>query len=158
MSTLIVYAGTQGSTAKMAARIAESMEGKAEIVNLHSQKAPSLDRYEKVVLGGSIMAGSVPKPLKNFIAAHSDTLLQKKVGLFLCCLIEDQVDEYFRTNFPEPLYSHAITHSWLGGELVMSQHNFLVRKMLHKIIGSRDDIHNMHWQAADQLAVAMLAA
>jgi menaquinone-dependent protoporphyrinogen oxidase len=101
------------------------------------------------------MAGSVPKALKNFVNDNTEVLLQKKVGLFLCCLIEKDIEQYFIQNFPEPLYSHASQKSWLGGELIMKEHNFIVRKMLNKIIGSSDDIHNLRWEEADNLAAAL---
>ena len=155
MNTLIVYAGRNGTSTHMANRIAAQVGENAEVLNLKKQTLPSLEEYQQVIIGGSILAGSVPKALKKFIEENTELLLTKKVGLFLCCLIEKEVDKYFRDNFPEPLYSHAEEKRWLGGELIMSDHNFMVRKMLNKIIGSSEDIHNLRWDEADKLAAGM---
>lgn len=152
MKTLIAYAGRNGTSTQMAKRIAAQVGEKAEVLNLQKQTPPTLEEYQQVILGGSILAGSVPKALKKFIQENTEVLLTKKVGLFLCCLIEKDIDKYFQDNFPEPIYSHAEEKRWLGGELIMSDHNLIVRKMLKKVIGSSDDIHNLRWEEADQLA------
>jgi len=154
MKTLIVYAGRNGSTQKAAERIAGQIGAEAELVNLQKQPAPELTEFEYVILGGSILAGSVPKTLQEFITQQQETLLRKGVSIFLCCLMEEQIDQYFSRNFPEPLYSHADRKIWVGGEIVLGDHNFIVRKMLKKITGTSEDIHNLNWEAADQLAAA----
>src|SRR6056297_131672 len=154
MKTLIAYAGRNGSTKKMAERIAGQIGAEAELVNLQEQPAPVLTEFNQVILGGSIIAGSVPKALQNFIKQQKETLLSKRVNIFLCCLMEEQIDQYFSSNFPEPLYSHAEHKVWLGGELVLGDHNFIVRKLMKKITGKDEDIHSLNWAAADQLAAA----
>ena len=158
MKTLIAYAGRNSATGQMAARIAAGTPQEAKIVNLRTQAAPSLDEYDRIILGGSILAGAVPKVLKNFIEENTDVLLTKRIGLFLCCLLEKDIEQYFHNNFPEPLFSHAVEKRWLGGELVMKEHNFIVKKMLQKVIGSNEDIHNLHWEAADELAAAIASS
>ncbi|MCF7949175.1 MAG: flavodoxin domain-containing protein [Spirochaetia bacterium] len=157
MKTLIAYAGRNGSTQKMAERIAGQIGSEAELVNLLKQPAPEMTEYDNVILGGSILAGVVPKPLQKFIKQQKETLLSKRVHIFLCCLMEEQIDQYFSRNFPEPLYSHAEHKVWLGGELVLEDHNLIVRKMLKKITGTSEDIHSLSWAAADQLAAAAAA-
>ncbi|MFO7729696.1 MAG: flavodoxin domain-containing protein [Spirochaetia bacterium] len=154
MKTLIAYAGRRGSTEKMAERIAGQIGTDAELVNLLKQPAPVLTEFDHVILGGSILAGSVPKAMQIFIKQEKEMLLSKKLSIFLCCLMEEQIDQYFSRNFPEPLYSHAEQKTWLGGELVLGDHNFIVRNMLKKIIGKNEDIHSLNWTAADQLAAA----
>jgi menaquinone-dependent protoporphyrinogen oxidase len=155
MNTLIAYAGRNGTSTQMANRIAAQVGGTAEVLNLKKQTLPSLEEYQQVIIGGSILAGSVPKALKKFMQENTAALLTKKVGLFLCCLVETDVNKYFQDNFPEPIYSHAIEKRWLGGELIISEHNLIVRKMLKKVIGSSDDIHNLRWDEADTLASAI---
>ena len=155
MKTLIAYAGRNSTSRQMAERIAAGFTHDTEVLNLRRQTAPSLHEYDQLIIGGSILAGSVPKALKKFIEENSDTILTKRLGLFLCCLMEKDVEQYFRSNFPEPIYSHAAEKRWLGGELIMRNHNFIVQKMLHKVMGSSDDIHNLRWEAADTLAAAI---
>lgn len=154
MKTLIAYAGRNGSTRKTAERIAGQIGADAELVNLQKQPTPVLTEFDHVILGGSILAGSVPKAMQNFITQQKETLLCKRVSIFLCCLMEEQIDQYFSRNFPEPLYSHAERKMWIGGELVLGDHNFIVRKMLKKITGKSEDINSLNWAAADQLAAA----
>jgi len=154
MKTLIAYAGRNGSTRKTAERMAGQIGADAELVNLQKQPTPVLTEFDHVILGGSIMAGSVPKAMQNFITQHQETLLSKRVGIFICCLMEEQIEQYFSRNFPEPLYSHAEQKIWVGGELVLGDHNFIVRKLLKKITGKSEDIHSLNWEAADQLAAA----
>ena len=158
MKTLIAYAGRNGSTQKMAERIAGQIGAEAELVNLHEQPAPILTEFNQVILGGSILAGSVPKALLNFVKHQKEALQSKRVNIFICCLMEEHIDQYFGSNFPEPLYSHAEHKVWLGGELVLGDHNFIIRKMLKKITGKSEDIQNLNWAAADQLAAAAAAA
>jgi len=154
MSTLIAYAGRNGTSRQIAEGIASRFNTNVEIVDLQKQPHPDIGNYKNIILGGSVMAGSVPKALQNLIKNNTETLLQKNIGLFLSCLIEKDVDSYFKSNFPGHLYSHARKKSWMGGELIMKDHNFIVRKMLKKIIGSDEDIHNLRWEEADSLAAA----
>lgn len=158
MKTLIAYAGRKNTTRLMAERIAAGIPLDAEVVNLRRQTLPSLDEYDRIILGGSIVAGSVPKALKKFIEENTDQLLTKRISLFLCCLLEKDLEQYFQNNFPEPIYSHAVEKRWLGGELIMKEHNFIVRKLLKKVIGSDEDIHNLRWETADELAAAITAS
>ncbi|MFW5711410.1 MAG: flavodoxin domain-containing protein [Spirochaetota bacterium] len=155
MKTLIAYAGRGSTSRQMAERIAAGFSHDAEVLNLRRQTAPALNEYDRLIIGGSILAGSVPKALKKFIQENSNVILSKRLGLFLCCLMEKDVEQYFRSNFPEPLYSHAADKRWLGGELIMRNHNFIVQKMLQKVMGSSDDIHNLRWEEADRLAAAI---
>ena len=151
MKTLIVFATGKGTTEKCANLLAEKLTATKEIVNL--KKGFPAD-YDTIVIGGSIHAGKIQGIVHKFIDSNRETLMKKRVGLFLCCLeeVEAELDKYFTISFPQDLRDHAFTKGFFGGELVFSSLNPLIRFMMKKIAKTDQDIHRIYEDAIDRFA------
>ena len=117
MKTLILYASKYGATKALAERIAEKLPG-AFAANVHDGAA-DLAAYDAVILGTPIYMGRPRKEMKEFAQKNLAALLQKKTGLFLCCLQDenDSVSRQFQVAFPKELRDHASVLAALGGVL-----------------------------------------
>lgn len=122
MKAAVVYASRTGTAARCAKRLAERLEADLlEITGNSRRKSawdfPDVTAYDAVILGGGIRMGRLPRELCRWTSHWESVLLQKQVGLFLCCCFENQAADYFRHNFSVPLREHACCSGCLGGEL-----------------------------------------
>ncbi len=62
-------------------------------------------------------------------------LLQKQIGLFLCCLNEKEFEQSMANAYPEILRKHAFDVELMGGEYKMDKMNFIERYLVKKIVG-----------------------
>ena len=114
MSCLIVYASRNGSTEKCALNLHEKLDDSV-ILNLEAC-SPPLSEFNTIIIGSCIRFGKIHKLAREFINANLDILLQKKVAIFICCGMEEQVEDHFKLNFPPALLEHAMAAVSLGGE------------------------------------------
>ncbi|HKL38973.1 MAG TPA: flavodoxin domain-containing protein, partial [Bacteroidales bacterium] len=91
--------------------------------------------FEQVILGGSIHAGSIQKRIQKFMDNHRPDLLEKRLGLYLCCMDEDRAQTQFDHAYPEILRSHAMSKKIMGGEFRFENMNFIEKAMIKKIAG-----------------------
>jgi len=107
MRTLIVYASKYGCTADCAAYLQGRMSGD---VTVHDINKGAVDPagFDVVMIGGSVYVSKVAKKLREFCENNLDVLLKKRVGIFLCCALLEQVDEFFAGNFPAALLGQAV--------------------------------------------------
>src|SRR6056297_3111760 len=101
MSTLIVYATKYGCTEKAVNRLADYLDGETQLLNLGSKdnKDLKLEEYDTVVVGGSIYAGNIQQEVKNFCSENINILLQKKLGLFICCGFSEKAGKQLENSF-----------------------------------------------------------
>lgn len=135
MKTLIVYASQYGTTEKCARLLAGALAGGADLHDLKSGAAPGLSGYGAVVVGGSVRAGVLLKPTKRFAQENADTLLQKRLGLFVCNATPGGADEYLQQNYPAPLLAHAAAKASFGGEFVTEKMGFFAKKIVQAVGG-----------------------
>ena len=129
MKTLVIYATQYGFTADCAAKLREQLSGETTLLDLTKQGAPALADDDAVVLGGSVYMGSVQANITAFCVEHGQELLQRRVGLFLCCGLPKQFEQSMAAAFPESLRKHATAVGCFGGELRTSR-----MKPMHKLI------------------------
>lgn len=137
MKTLIVYATKHGTAEECAKMLAQRLEGEVELVNIKNSAPPSLDGYEKIILGASIYAGSAQPEIKEFCRSNLEKLKEKPVGLFLSCMFdeENQIRAALENAFTPELVSHAAAACAFGGAFKMDRLNFfekLIVKMVAK--------------------------
>jgi menaquinone-dependent protoporphyrinogen oxidase len=98
---LVLYASTHGHTAKIAARIAATLEDDGATVDLQqldaveTELAPS--DYDAVVLGASIHAGHHQRALVKWAEQHHTALGLTPSAFFSVCLTAADDDEESRT-------------------------------------------------------------
>lgn len=136
MKTLIVYATKYGSTKTCAEKIKNQLKNDVDLVDIKKQKNPEINDYTTIIIGGSMYAGRIQKQIKKFCTANINNLLQKKIGLYICCMYEgNQAEQQFKEAFPESLQQHAAARGILGGALNFNKMNFLEKTIIKKISG-----------------------
>jgi len=129
MKTLVIYATTYGFTKECVEDLKKQIKGDILTVNVMSDKKPSLDEFDNIVIGGSIYMGHFQKKLRTFCTENLNMLLNKRLGLFLCCGLLENFEETLKRSFPEELLKKAVVKECFGGELRTDKMNF-VHKMI----------------------------
>jgi len=111
---LILYATKHGAAREAAQRIAQHIPG-AAVHDLKQSGLPSLEGFDRVVIGSSIYVGAIHKEAKAFLSSHAQALREKKLGLFLCGLNADEEKTVFEANFPQDILHNAASAVFLGG-------------------------------------------
>ena len=134
MSKLIVYVSKHGSTEKCAVKLMKKLKGQIDLIDLKSKAKVNFDKYDTVIVGGSIHAGKIQKRIKDFCGKHADQLMNKKLGLYICCMEEgDTAQKLFNDAFPESLRNHATATGLFGGEFNFERMNAIERAIIKKI-------------------------
>ena len=148
MKTLIVYATHHGCTEECAGRLSRGLGGEAELVRMPARRAPKLDAYQRVLIGGSIHIGKVQGAVRRFCRENLEALLGKQVGLFLCCMAEGaDAQKQLDDAFPEVLRRHARATGIFGGAFNFEKMNPLQRVMIRKISGQSESVTKIRDEA-----------
>ncbi|NLP36170.1 MAG: flavodoxin [Firmicutes bacterium] len=139
MRTLIAFAGKYGSTKKAAHLLRDKFSGEVTLVNLTEEKPPDLDTFDLVVIGGSIYAGFIRPEVRKFCRDNLATLTGKKLGLFVCCGLENKAEEQIKTVFPRELLSRAMATGYFGYEVNYDQMSFLDRIIMRLVSGQKEN-------------------
>lgn len=136
MSILIAYGTKYGFTKKCAEILAKKLNEKADICDLNVSN-PNPAQYDIIIIGGSIYAGKIRKPVKRFCSENLDVLKSKKIGLFVCGLAEgDNALKQLKSVYPKELVSISIAKENFGGECNYNKMNFFERFIMKRITGS----------------------
>ncbi len=136
MSTLIVYMTKHGATEKNLTFLKSHLKDQnIETCNLKKAKC-NPEKYDNIIIGGSIHAGGIQGKIKKFCQKYEDLLLSKKLGIFITCMEEgEEAREYFSKNFPEKLLKHAHSTALFGGKFDFEKMNFVEKAIVKKITG-----------------------
>ncbi|WP_251551881.1 flavodoxin domain-containing protein [Neobacillus muris] len=157
MKTLIVYCSSHGTAEKAARILSENLEGEVLAVDLRRDKVNlNPEEYDTVIIGGSIHAGSIQGKVKHFIVKYHDLLLDKDLGLFLCCMRRgDTAIEQFNQSFPINLRKNSVAMGLFGGELLVSKMNFFERQVVKRVDGVTEDVSDLDIRAIMEFASRM---
>ena len=82
MKTAIIYTSKHGTTARVAQMISEGLgKNETELFDLKKNKKIDPSPFEKIIVGGSIHAGAIPKKLHSFLNKNQDILLKKSLEI-----------------------------------------------------------------------------
>jgi len=150
MNTLLVYLSKHGCTEKVAKIIKEKLTNEVKIINLKKKPKINFDKYETVIIGGSIHAGKIQKGIKNFINKNKEILLRKRLGLFLSCMEKgNTARKQFEEAYPEDIKKHAIVKGIMGGEFDFEKMNFLEKMIVKKVAGVEKSVSNIDNKAIE---------
>lgn len=154
MKSLIVYCSSHGTTEKAVRFLSESLEGEVLAVDLKMEKVKfDLGHFDTVIIGGSIHVGNIQRKIKQYIRNNLDTLLEKDVGLFLCCMHDGETAiEQFNNAFPQELRKNSTAMGLFGGEFLLSEMNFLEKQIVKKVSGATVDQSNLDYEAIKEFA------
>lgn len=129
MKTLIVYGTTYGFTKECVQQLAGKLEGEVAVVNAMTEAIPAVKGFDNVIVGGSIYMGQIQKKVKEFCTASAGELSKKRLGLFLCCGLPENLEQTFKNSFPEVLLKKAAARECFGGALRVEK-----MKLMHKVM------------------------
>ncbi len=153
MKTAIVFATKHGCTENCSETLANELNTGAELINLETAKEIDLNQYDLVILGGSIHAGMINKTIKKFIDKNLNQLLEKKLGLFLCCMEEgEKAQEQFNNAYPEKLRNIAKANGFFGGAFDFEKMNFIERAIIKKIANIEESFSKINIQSIKTFA------
>ncbi|WP_312470851.1 flavodoxin domain-containing protein [Neobacillus sp.] len=154
MKSLIVYCSSHGTTEKVVGLLSENLEGEVLSVDLKKEKTVfDLKDFDTVLIGGSIHAGTIQRRIKQFIKNNHDKLLEKDLGLFLCCMREGEMAiEQFNHAFPQDLRKNSAAMGLFGGEFLVSKMNFFERQVVKKVDGIISDQSNLDVEGIKEFA------
>ncbi|WHY69299.1 flavodoxin domain-containing protein [Neobacillus sp. SuZ13] len=154
MQCLIVYCSSHGTTEKAVRFLSEILKGEVQTVDLKREKVKfDLRNFDTIIIGGSIHAGNIQRKIKKFITHNYDTLLEKEVGLFLCCMHDGETAiEQFNHAFPQELRKNSAAMGLFGGEFLMSEMNFIEKQIVKKVSGATRDQLNLDYEAIKEFA------
>ncbi len=158
MNTLIVYRSKHGTTGKCAAILSEKFPGTVDVYDLKLAVAPDLTKYDRVVIGGSIYAGRIQKEIKEFCTQNLNLLMNKKLGLFICCMFPNHAEMQLKNSFPQELLSNAAAKESFGGEMRFSDMNFAekaITKMVSKAASKNDPTLSVMDMKSDVSMISM---
>jgi menaquinone-dependent protoporphyrinogen oxidase len=133
MKTLIAYSTTLGCTEQCASKLKEDLGEGVEMVRISRRRKYNFQDYSNIIIGGSIHEGMIQRSVFKFCENNLDVLLQKQVGLFVCCMDPDANEKkLIEQAFPEKLLKHSLASGFFGGELNIKKMNLLQKIMTRK--------------------------
>lgn len=142
-----------GCTEKTAKILADRLGQNTSLVNLRNVKNPDINGYDAVIIGGSIHAGQIQPGIRKFCQKNMEKLLQKKTGLFLCCMeTGETAREQFNNAFPEKLRIHAKATGMFGGEFNLEKMSVFERKIIEKVANVTESISRLDETAIKEFA------
>ncbi|MDL2318367.1 flavodoxin domain-containing protein [Eubacteriales bacterium OttesenSCG-928-A19] len=136
-NTLIAYTSKYGGTKTCAEKIAKRLPGQTTLLDLDTTAAVDLTPYDSVVIGCSVYMGKPRKAAKKFCEQYRDALLERNVGLFLCCIqdLDKTVAQQFELAFPKTMMAHATVLGTLGGVVDFTKLKLFDRFIMNIVAG-----------------------
>ncbi|MGH4121996.1 MAG: flavodoxin domain-containing protein [Clostridium sp.] len=165
MKTLIVYASKHGATESCSKALKNKLHGEVVIANIKKDIIPDLNSFDNIVIGGSIYAGRIQKEIREFCFKNANTLENKKIGVFVCCMSEgEKAISQLNDSMPNELMSRAIAKEHFGGGFTFSKMNFF-EKFIIKMVSKKEknavkvninkDVLNIHEDNINRFAQLM---
>ena len=143
MKTAIIFATNHGCTEKCANELKHQIDN-SELINLETNSQFDISSVNNIVIGGSIQAGRINKLISNFIDKNKNTLLDKKLGLFICCMDEDLAEKQFDNAYPIELREKAIAKGLFGGEFDFDKMTSFEGALIKKMTGIEKSISKIN--------------
>lgn len=148
MNILILYGTLEGQTAKISERIAEVIRNKGYQVTAQlGEKLPGnfkVDKFDAVIIGGSIHMGRYPGYLKKFVSSHSDWLNNVPSAFFTVCMAVNSQQEksreegnHYGEDFLKQVNWQPKLIETFAGAVKYTQYNFVTRFIM-KLISKKE--------------------
>lgn len=132
MKVLIVYGTKYGCTKKCAEILKSYLPGEVTIISAKAAPA-SLKSYDVVFIGGSVYMGKMRKEVIRFCSKNKIELMNKRLGIFVCCYTPNGTEGFIETLFSQEILSHASYVTCVGGEMNYEKMNVIYRKMFQAL-------------------------
>ncbi|MFW5686352.1 MAG: flavodoxin domain-containing protein [Spirochaetota bacterium] len=163
MTLAILYASKYGATREAAEQIAGACIAaglsQTDVQTLDIARSPDLPEADVVLIGAPVYGGSIPRSVSRFVEANLDTLLERRVGLFLSCLYEDaRAEQQLADNFPPRLITHSFGHYYVGGRVTFDRLRWLDRVVMKKVAGVDHDVDKLRTEEFERIARDVVSA
>jgi menaquinone-dependent protoporphyrinogen oxidase len=158
LKTLIAYRSKYGTAAACARTLLEKTGGDTVLADLADARDVNVRDYDIVLVGGSIYGGKIQRSVVSFCERNRAALLERKVGVFLCCLYkgEDALMQ-LQSAFPDWLLAHSFARVFPGGEIHFGRLTFFDRLLVRSLVLPPGDLSRLNPAALDDLAAAARA-
>jgi menaquinone-dependent protoporphyrinogen oxidase len=158
LKILIAYRTKYGTAAACARTLLEKIGGDTVLADLADARDVNVREYDVVLVGGSIYGGKVQRTVVSFCERNRVALLQRKVGIYLCCLYqgEDALMQ-LQSAFPDWLIAHSFARALPGGEIHYAKLTLLDRLLVRGLPHPPGDLSKMKPAALEELAAATRA-
>lgn len=153
MKTAIIYYSKHGTTERVTHLIGEKLTNKVDYISLKECPRPDIRTYDRIILGTAIYAGSPNRKVTQFCHNNQPLLEQKVIGLFICCMNEEQEAEEMNKAFPEFLQRLSIPKAILGGEFQFDKMNFIERFLTKKIAKINSSVSKLRYDAINEFTI-----
>jgi len=158
VKVLIAYRSRYGVTASCARTLAARISSETVVRDLRGPDRQSPQSFDVVLIGGSIYGGRIQREIPAFCDRERETLLSRKVGLFICCFYTgERAEAELQEAFPPWLTAHAFARAILGGELSLSRLSMLDRILVRSLVHPARDISLIRADAIEELAARVNA-
>jgi len=141
VKTLIIYGTKHGTAGECAQMIAAKLNGEVDVCSIKDGVVPEISKYDRVIIGGPIYAGSMHREVREFCAKNLEALKGKRIGLFICCMNKSAEETQLNNAFPEELLEACRVKDSFGGQFKFSEMSFIERgitKMVTKFLAKED--------------------
>jgi menaquinone-dependent protoporphyrinogen oxidase len=155
VKALVAYRSRYGTTAACARDLAGRLHADATCADLAKGRAPDVYAFDLVLVGGSIYGGKIQREVSWFCERNREALLERRVGLFLCCLYQgSRAEAQLRDAFPPWLAAHAFSGRILGGELHYDRLRLFDRLLVRSLPHPAGDVSRVHLHEIEALSGA----
>jgi menaquinone-dependent protoporphyrinogen oxidase len=172
---LIVYATTEGQTAKIARHLADRIEQlghEAEVTLAGEAGDRNLSDYDSVVVGASMHEGRYQREVKRFIETHQGALASMPGAFFSVSLGAVSENPAERAEVEQVMKKFVTDCGWqpeqtrsLAGALRYTQYSWLKRKIMQHIVAKEggptdptQDVEFTDWADVGRFAEEIVAA
>ena len=111
-----------------------------------------------MLIGGSIYGGKIQREVSWFCERNQEALLDRPVGLFLCCLYTGaRAEAQLREAFPPWLVAHAFASRLFGGALRYSRLRLFDRFLVRSVSHGSGDVDRVRTDQIEAMAEAASA-
>ena len=114
---LIAYASVNGTARECANKLADQLTGPEVTLCDLVEKIPDPQKFDLIVVGSCVRFGKLRPGAKKFMDTCAAICQTKPVGVFLCCGLSHNFEDYRERLIPEELRRYAFLISNFGGDL-----------------------------------------
>ncbi|CCK98017.1 TPA: flavodoxin [Clostridioides difficile] len=155
MNTIIIYSSKYGCTKDCANILKNKLSDNITIVDINNNNKIELSKFDKIIIGSSIYAGSVSKKIRLLCNDNLELLNKKQVGIFLCCGFSEEADKYLKSNFPSSLLESANAIGIFGGETRLEEMKFLDKLIMKAVSKGNYDSFRISQDNIDNFLISL---
>lgn len=156
MKTLIIYTTSNSCTQKAVGELAQKFSGEVQRIDLKHSHTPSLDEFDRIIIGGSIQSSQIRQRINSFCLTHMHILRKKEIGLFICSSEKPEIARVkIENTFPEELHQLAKTEAIFRGVFNLDEMNLVRRVLVRKLGSMRGNSSTPDFESIERFAMRM---